>query len=138
MHYSYEAEVTPADTVDDPLVFPVTLTSGILKGLEVFFPSGCSRTVRIQLWNRGKQIAPSNADGFYALDGDKASAGLHYDIDKEDNELFVIGWNIGGMYDHVITIHLEVQGPEENTMDELVKLMLETINRLIDLMRSVF
>ena len=40
MHYSYEVEVTPDDVVSDPVVYPIVLSTGILRRVRIFFPLG--------------------------------------------------------------------------------------------------
>lgn len=135
MHYSFDVPVTPADTAGDPVIFPMPLATGILRNVKIFFDYGCGRTVRACLFNRGIQILPTNADGYYALDGDKAEANLYYNLD-DDNELFLVAWNVEGSYDHTLSVHLEVQGPDEPSLETLQRLMIDTVNRLIDLIRA--
>lgn len=137
MHYSYEITVSSTDSVDDPLIFPVKLASGIIKTVEIYFPLGCRRTVRCSLFDRAAQVLPSNADGFYSLDGDTVRANLHYDMDAKDNILYLVAWSIGSVYDHTLTLHIEVQGKDEPDLQSLMVLMTQTIDRLISLCRSL-
>ena len=137
MHYAYQFTVEPTHTASAPLEESLKLGSGILKRVQIFFPDGCSKLVRCCLWNNWEQLAPTNPDGYYALDGAVADAALYYDMDQDTNQLWFIAWNYGAKYDHVLSVHLEVQGRDEPDPFNIMLLMKDTVNRLIDLMRSV-
>jgi hypothetical protein len=138
MHYSYEIEVSTAYTASEPLVYPIKLASGTLKFVDFLFEVGDGYSTCLILWDRAKQLLPSNPDGFYAADGLLISASLHYDLDANDNDLYLIAWNRGGVYDHTVNVMLTVKGVEEPDEYGIMLLMRDTIERLIDLMRSVF
>lgn len=137
MHYSYEVEVTPSDVVTDPVVYPIVLATGILRRVRIFFPYGCSRAVRCSLWDRSIQILPTNQDGYYSLDGEVADADVYYSLDDNDHYLYLVAWAVDTAYNHTITIHLDVQGPEEPDANKVMVLLNSTLDRLIDLCRSL-
>ena len=138
MHYAYQFTVEPTHTASAPLEESIKLGSGILKRVQIFFPEGCSRLVRCALWNNWEQLLPTNPDGYYALDGDNSDASLYYNMDEDTNQLWFLAWTIDTKYNHDLTVHIEVQGPDEPDITRISTLMAETIQRLIDLMRSVF
>ena len=137
MHYSYEVEVTPSDVVTDPVVYPIVLATGILRRVRIFFPYGCSRTVRCSLWDRAIQILPTNQDGFYSLDGNTVDADVYYSLDDNDHYLYLVAWSVDSAYNHTLTIHLDVQGPEEPDANKVMVLLNATLDRLITLCRSL-
>ena len=138
MHYAYEFTVEPAHVVSSPLVESIKLAAGTLTRVQIFFPEGCSRMVRCYLKDVSQQIAPTNPDGYYALDGNVADASLYHSLDYNVNQLYFVGWNIGAKYSHIITVLIDVKGVDEPDTNGIMILMKETIDRLIDLMRSVF
>lgn len=138
MHYSYEVTIETTDTVADPLEYEIKLGSGIITGVELLFEVGDGFSSCVQLWDRGKQILPTNPDGFYAADGLLIEAPLYYSLDDEDNVLYVIAWNRGGVYAHAVTVMISVKANDEPDVTSLMGLMIETIDKLITLMRSVF
>ena len=138
MHYAYQATIEPTHTVNSPLEQSIKLGSGILKRVQIFFPSGCNQKVMCSIWNNGEQIVPTNPDGFYSLDGSIADAMMYHNLDQKTNQLWFVGWSTGTDYDHTLSIMLDVQGPDEPDVNNLMMLMRETIERLISLMRSVF
>jgi hypothetical protein len=48
-----------------------------------------------------------------------------------------VAWSIGSVYDHTLTLHIEVQGKDEPDIHSLMVLMTQTIDRLISLCRSL-
>jgi len=137
MHYSYEVEVTPTDTVVNPVVYPIILATGILRRVRIFFPLGCSKVIRCSLWDRALQLLPTNQDGFYALDGNVVDADVYHSLDDNDHYLYLVAWTTGSSYDHTLSVHLDVQGPEEPDANKAMVLLNETLGRLIDLCRSL-
>jgi hypothetical protein len=138
MHYSYEVTIEPEHTTTSPLIFPIKLSAGILFNVDLLFEVGDGFSSCVMLYDRAKQILPSNPDGFYAADGLLISAPLWYNLDEEDNNLNVIAWNRGGVYSHTVAIMLSVKAVDEPDVNSIMSMMIDTIDRLITLMRSVF
>ena len=138
MHYSYSIPVLTTNTVHNPVEFSIKLATGILRRCQIFFPKGCSSLVRCQLWSDAAQIAPQNPDGYYALDGNVADASLYHDLDAVSNQLWFVAWAFHCSYNHTLQVHLDVQGRDEPDTHNLMLALLDTENRLIDLIRQVF
>ncbi|DBA35226.1 TPA_asm: hypothetical protein vir530_00002 [dsDNA virus vir530] len=136
MHYSHELTVLPTNTIDNPVVKAIGASSGILTDMEVLFEVGDGFSTAVILCNRAMQLLPSNMDGFYTADGLLLHAPIYYNLDVEDNDLFLIAWNRGGDYSHSVNIMLSVRGNNEPDPNSIMVLMVETINRLISLMKQ--
>ena len=136
MHYSYELTVSTSDTASDPQVYHVKLASGILKEMQTVFEVGDGYSSCITLWNRGKQLLPTNPDGFFTGDGISVFSPIYYNLDDEDNDLYIVAWNRGGVYDHSVNIMLSVQESNEPDVIGIMKLMNDTIDRLITLCKE--
>jgi len=137
MHYSFRDTVTSHDTSSDPLVSPLKMGSGIITGAKIYFPYGCNGSVHCQIWDSAGQLLPTNADGDYALDGSYVEASLHYDLSKMSNQLYLIAWGDDVIYDHNIEVHIEVRGIDEPQPYDIMALMVDTLNRLIDVIKSL-
>jgi len=130
MHYSFEVPVGPDDDVDNPVVFPVHLGSGKLHEVVIQFEVGDGFSTAVTLWNRANQLLPSNGSIIYAP--------IYYDLDIDDNELFVVAWNRGGLYDHTVNVMLSVRGSDEPEILSLIETLKLTIDVLVSTIRSVF
>lgn len=137
MQYSYELTVGVDDTSSDPLVFPVKLASGIVREMITVFEVGDGYSSCVTLWDPSKQLVPANSDGFLTGDGVLFSSPLHYDLDADGNTLYLVAWNRGGVYDHSVNVLITVSDPEDLSQSQLSQLMIDTINRLIDLCRGL-
>lgn len=138
MHYSYEILVSPDDDVENPVVFPVHLGSGKLHEVVIQFEVGDGFSTAVTIWNRANQLLPSNADGIYSGDGSIIYAPIFYDLDIDDNELYCIAWNRGGLYDHNVNLMLSVRGSDEPEILSLIETLRYTIEVLVSTIRSVF
>jgi hypothetical protein len=138
MHYSYEIAVLSTHTALAPLTYHCHLGAGHITGLKVGFRNGCDHLIRVKIFSEGQQIAPTNPDGYYALDGDTAEANLWHDLGSSGNDLIFLAWNIGTRLTHVLTFQVEVQGIDEPNVHASIKYLAESINNLVGLMRSWF
>lgn len=138
MHYSHEIDITAAHTTSAPLEQLLKFTAGKLRNVDILFEVGDGFSSCLQLYTNGYQLLPSNSDGFYSGDGILVHAPIFLDMSEEENELWVVAWNRGGVYDHAVTLMFEVQGPNEPDLQDLIKLQDETTNRMIDLIKGTF
>lgn len=131
LHYSYEIDVLVEHTADSPLIYPIKLTAGILTNAEFLFEVGDGYSTCILLWDDANQILPSNPDGFYCADGLLVSAPLWHNLSKSNNQLYVIAWNRGGVYDHSVNLMLSVKAPDEPDVTQLIDAQNGILDRLI-------
>jgi len=72
------------------------------------------------------------------FDSDKVDAPLYYDMDAVTNQLWLVAWSFHCSYNHTLQVHLDVQGRDEPDTHNLMLALMDTENRLIDLIRQVF
>ena len=137
MQYSYELTVGVGHTFADPLIFPVKLASGIVREMLTVFETGDGYSSCVTLWDASKQLVPANSDGWLTGDGLMYVSPLHYDLDENGNTLYIVAWNRGGVYDHSVNVLITVSDPEDLSQSQLTQLMIDTINRLIDLCKRL-
>jgi len=138
MHYSHEVYITTAHTVSAPLEQLIKFTAGKLRSVDLLFEVGDGFSSCLQIYTNGYQLLPSNSDGFYSADGLLVHAPVYLDMSEEENELWVVAWNRGGVYDHTVTLMFDVQGPNEPEVEDLVKLLTDVIGRVVDLIKGTF
>jgi hypothetical protein len=109
-----------------------------LFNVELLYEVGDGFSTCVLLCDDSKQVLPSNPDGFYCGDGILITAPVWYDMQDEGNNLYVVAWNRGGVYNHSVNIMLSVKGVDEPDTNSIQVMMIETIDRLITLMRSIF
>lgn len=112
MHYSVDLTI-PAGTADSsPATQDIELPAGVLQHCTVIFPPGCSRMVKVSIWNATSQIFPRNAAEKYAEDNYHFEIGETYMMDSVTT-LTVKGSAPDTSYQHKVTCHFEVRTAEE-------------------------
>lgn len=137
MHYSWELVVNTGNTVNNPATLNLGLPCGIVEEVDIYFPYGCGRVIRAQLYDGATQILPTNVEGFYALDGDTSKAPMYYDLSDEYNILQLRAWTITGQLAHTLTVMVYVKGPNEPDLLAVLKAQVDCMNKQIDLIRSL-
>jgi hypothetical protein len=108
MRYSFGIVVPPTDVVGNPVETDLTLMSGIIKNLQIFFPKGCARTIRALFYDATGQILPTTADTFYSLDGNTVNIPCYYVNAAGAAGMYIRAWTIGSSYSHTLTVYVEI------------------------------
>jgi hypothetical protein len=72
------------------------------------------------------------------LDGAAIDASLWHNMDDTTNLFYLVAWNVGGVYSHTLNVLIDVKGVDEPDVYNIMERFRDTMDRLIDLMRSVF
>jgi len=59
-------------------------------------------------------------------------------MDDTTNLFYLVAWNVGGVYAHTLNVLVDVRGVDEPDVYNIMERFRDTMDRLIDLMRSVF
>jgi len=59
-YFDYHFTVAVANDSDNPVIVPVTLPTGILRRIIIFFPPGCLNHVRVRIDHESVPIYPNN------------------------------------------------------------------------------
>lgn len=137
MHYTYEIDITPAHTVLSPLVVPIKLNAGVLFNADLLFEVGDGYSSCIELWDKSTQILPTNQESWYSADGLLISAPCWYSLSDNGNDLYVIAWNRGGVYNHTVTLMLSVKDPAEPDLYSILATQNDLLYRQIEMLRSM-
>jgi hypothetical protein len=114
----------------------LSIKSGIIKEVEINFPSGCDRLIKCVLYDGATQILPTNPDGFYAEDDRTITAKVHYDLLQQYGDLWFMCWTIGTKLNHTLSMQVEVQGPDEPDIARLIDKLVDLFDRLISFMKG--
>lgn len=106
----YEKQLTiPKNTPsNNQTILSWTLTKGVIRRVEVEFPSGCFGLVHVSIWHMNHQLWPSNPDEEFASDDHVIVFETYYEMTEEPSLLSLHGWNEDDTYDHTITFRVTV------------------------------
>ncbi len=115
---------TPKETLEaSPLETIIKLTKGRLTGGSLYFPSGPAGALHFIARIGIHQIIPFNTGQNIALDDCVIPLSLGFDIEEPPFLLTCQTWNDSTLYDHALTIILNLDPHPDDKMD---------LNKLID------
>jgi hypothetical protein len=115
MYYAWNITLTKGNTATTPEKTVFQLENGIITRCEIVFPSGCQGLVFCHVNHALHQVYPKNPDYQYAGNGEKILATDEYELNEEPYQLEFYGWNTDEIYDHTITIRIQVVPKREIT-----------------------
>jgi len=120
--------IIPAAT---PKATPVTqrlkLTHGRIIKWWVGFPPGCVGLVHVVVYHYEHQILPAHEDEDLYWNNYVFEVPDYYDLTEEPYEIEVRAWNNDDIYQHTITVGVEVEEIEEETTESLLRRLLKTL-----------
>jgi len=96
-------------TEADPLLTTIRLTKGRLTGGSLFFPSGPAGKLHFIARIGVHQIIPFNTGQNLRLDDCVVPLSLGFDLLEPPFELICETWNDSTLYDHVLTLILNLE-----------------------------
>jgi len=89
------------------------LGKGTITRCEVIFPVGCANLVFVHLNEALHQVYPKDTDYKFIGDGVTITCTDEYEIDEEPYTLDFHGWNTDELYDHTITVRIQLVPAKE-------------------------
>ena len=106
MIYSFTI-LTPKNTPEtDKQKTTLKLTKGIIHQIDIMFPSGPRRVMRLHINDALHQVWPSNPEASFGSDNETISFREHVEISREPYSLTAYTWNTSTKWDHTIVIRL--------------------------------
>ena len=136
MHYVFDLTILPTNLVDNPALCSIKLGAGIIKHATIVFPAGVRRKIRCYVAMASKQIMPTNQDSYYSEDNYVVEAPFYIKMSEESNELWFVAWSVGSGYNHNLRLMLEVQGVDEPSPEESIRVLGSAIEALVTKLRS--
>lgn len=136
MHYVYGVPVLPANTKANFVQQDIKLGAGIIRHVTIIFPPGCVRLIHCAIWNKAIQILPTNPEATYGEDSYVVEADCYVPTSEYGNQFYVIAWNEGTSYKHVLTVMLDVQGVNEPDMGSAVTTLYKVVEQLVSVLRG--
>lgn len=106
MFYEWAITVPPNTPEQNAIRQDVTLTVGVVRKVEVQFPTGCAGLVHARIHRQGVQVWPSNPGGEFASDGYIISFDEKYILDDEPLGFTLEVWNEDQTYEHQVRIRM--------------------------------
>lgn len=101
----------------------LTVEKGIIIRCETVFPSGCAGLVYTHINHALHQVYPKNPDYQYSGNGESIVATDEYELKEEPYQLEFYGWNWDEIYDHTVTVRIQIVPKREITRLALAEIL---------------
>ena len=126
MYYAWNILLTKDNSEATPEKTILQVEKGTIIRCETVFPSGCAGLVYCHIDHSLHQVYPKNPDYQYSGNGEMIVATDEYDLKEEPFQLEFYGWNTDEIYDHTITVRIQIVPKREITrlaMAEMLRFM---------------
>lgn len=138
MHYAYDARVLPAHTASNYLETSIKIAAGIIKHVTLIFPPGAVRQVYCTFWNPAEQLLPNNPEATYHEDSYAVEIECYIPTWIFGNQFYLLAWNVGCVYPHMIRVMVDVQGVDEPDLAAVAQTLNNTVDTLVSLIKGWF
>ena len=108
MYYTWNITLAAGKTFADRTRVDLKLEKGVITRCEVVFPIGCSNLVYALISDALHQVYPKNTDEQFVGHGTTVIATDEYEIKELPYQLEFYGWNTDEVYQHIITVRMQV------------------------------
>jgi len=129
----YEHDITiPPDTQPENLYSQtLRLTKGIIKRVDLVFPSGCAGLVGVRIVKHSFQVIPLNYPKWIETDGETVNIQTEIDLTDEPYELVFQGYNLDDTYQHTIRVRVLMEAASlpfrQKTAEQESKQLLQSL-----------
>lgn len=92
MFYDWEVDVAAGNTVNNKKELEMSLSAGIIHQVDVLFPDTADHNIRVQIFDAGFQLWPSNRNATIRGDATVVSFRDFYELTASNNILKVKAW----------------------------------------------
>jgi hypothetical protein len=127
MRYSYDVVVPKNTIASHPYKVNLRLDYGTLAQVIIHFRAGCHNRVFIILRDGLFQIVPASGGTALYADNQTIFIPMVYPLTSPPFELLLRAWSPGTLYDHTISLWLDLQeetGPGKPTLVDQLKHLL--------------
>lgn len=107
--YIINLSVPAGTTAAGPVEETVTLPSGVLAYVAVFFPPGPQGEVGVRLLHNRSQFYPSRVGQWAAWDSGQIQSRVNLPLGLGDADIVIQGKSPDANFDHEITVKLDVE-----------------------------
>lgn len=109
LFYAWDIKITAKKTEAEPKTQILKLTKGVIRGVDVVFPAGCHRLVKVRLFRYESQLVPLSRDEWLTGDGETVPTEPYYELDEAPYQLKFVGCAPTTAYDHTVTVRVRIE-----------------------------
>lgn len=113
MLYAWDVTLTRDNNSLTPEKTILKMEKGTITRCEIVFPTGCCGLVYVHINDGLHQVWPKNPGNQLSGNGGIIASTDEYQIKEPPLELLFYGWNTDEIYDHTITVRLQIVPAKE-------------------------
>jgi len=113
MFYAWDIILERDHTKATPEKTVLKVEKGTITRFELVFPTGCCGLVYVHINHALHQVFPKNPDYQLTGNGSTIVSTDEYEIKEPPLELDFYGWNTDEIYDHIITVRIQLVPAKE-------------------------
>jgi len=133
MFYAWDIIIPKNTSEKEPVTQILKLTRGVITDLQIEFPDGCKKLVKVRLLHAEFQLVPLSRGEWVTGDGETVPTEPYYPIRHEPFALKFIGCSPGTYYPHKVTVRVRMLPEWIATPWQVMKDFVSVIKKLIGL-----
>lgn len=113
MFYAWNFKLLADKTEATRTKHELYMEKGTITRFEVVFPKGCANLVYVHINDALHQVYPKDPDHKFIGDGVVIAGSDEYEIKEEPFTMQFYGWNTDDIYDHTITVRMQIVPAKE-------------------------
>ena len=130
MFWAFDITITAGTTDASPKKQTLKLSKGVITGLDVKYPAGCHRMVKVRLFRYESQLVPLSRDDWLTGDDETVHTEGYYELTETPTQLKFVGCSPGTSYDHTVSVRITVLPKAIASMLPLVNVLTAFLKRI--------
>jgi hypothetical protein len=130
LFFAWDISVTAGTAEATPKTQVLKLTSGVLTGVDVKFPSGCHGLVKVRLKHWESPLVPLSRGEWITGDDESVKAPMYFELPKGPYELKFEGASPSASFDHTVTVRVSILPRAVASMVPLIEMLTRLFQRM--------
>lgn len=130
MFYNFPLTIPSNTAKDDEIFQECIINYGVIKKIDILFPSGCCGFAYVRVHRNNTQILPTNDGQFFASDNEAITTNEHIEVLDRPFILTFSGYNLDDTYDHTIYLRIWLENDDDSLKQQLNSAITDIIKEL--------
>jgi hypothetical protein len=130
MFFAWDITIPAGTPETDPVIKILKLTKGVITRVDLKFPRGCHGMVRVRLTRYESPLVPLSRGEWVTGDNESIPTEGYYELTEIPTQLKFVGCSPGTLYDHTVTVRIQVLPQKVATMIPVIELLSRLLQRM--------
>jgi len=130
LFFAWDISVSAGTAEASPKTQTLKLTSGVITGVDVKFPSGCHGLVKVRLKHWESPLVPLSRGEWITGDDEAVRAPMYFELPKGPYELKFEAASPDASFDHTVTVRVSILPRAVASMVPLIEMLTRLFQRM--------